>query len=107
MELFIQLIQQIHKDCKKVGLNLKKYLSIQNQLKYLLFQNQVPIVILGNKIDKPGAIPEEEFRTALGINVKQQINNKNIKEIDGRPVDVFMCSVANRVGYAEGFRWLS
>ncbi|CAD8055984.1 unnamed protein product [Paramecium primaurelia] len=68
---------------------------------------KVPIVILGNKIDKPGAVPEEELRQALGINVKQQINNKNIKEIDGRPVDVFMCSVANRVGYAEGFRWLS
>ncbi|CAD8154671.1 unnamed protein product [Paramecium octaurelia] len=68
---------------------------------------QVPIVIFGNKIDKPGAVPEEELRQALGINVKQNINKKNIKEIDGRPVDVFMCSVANKVGYAEGFRWLS
>ncbi|CAK76459.1 unnamed protein product (macronuclear) [Paramecium tetraurelia] len=68
---------------------------------------QVPIVIFGNKIDKPGAMPEEELRQALGINAKQQINKKNIKEIDGRPVDVFMCSVANKVGYAEGFKWLS
>lgn len=41
-------------------------------------------MILGNKIDKPGAVPEEEVRVGLGVNIKQQINKKQINEIDGR-----------------------
>ena len=59
---------------------------------------KVPIVVLGNKIDKTGAVPEHELRSVLGI---QEFGTGN------RPVQIFMCSVAKKIGYAEGFKWLS
>ncbi len=62
---------------------------------------KVPIVILGNKIDKAGAVPENELREALSIEAKNEWNK------GGRPIDIFMCSVAKKKGYAEGFKWLS
>jgi GTP-binding protein SAR1 len=62
---------------------------------------KVPIVILGNKIDKAGAVPENELREALGIEPKNEWSKET------RPIDIFMCSVAKKKGYAEGFKWLS
>jgi GTP-binding protein SAR1 len=59
-------------------------------------------VILGNKIDKAGAVPENELREALGIEQKNEWNKSN-----SRPIEVFMCSVAKKQGYADGFKWLS
>jgi GTP-binding protein SAR1 len=53
--------------------------------------SKVPIVILGNKVDMSTAVSEGELRSALGIGNK--IEGKNT-EIDGRPVEVFMCSVS-------------
>mmetsp|Transcript_33631 Transcript_33631/g.60872 ORF Transcript_33631/g.60872 Transcript_33631/m.60872 type:complete len:193 (+) Transcript_33631:161-739(+) len=67
----------------------------------------VPIVVLGNKIDKPEAASEGELRAALGL---VSTTGKEIKagaEVHGRPVEVFMCSVIKKMGYAEGFQWLA
>jgi GTP-binding protein SAR1 len=68
---------------------------------------KVPIVILGNKIDKKEACSEDDIRNVMGLATKTQFGTQKINEIDGRPVEVFMCSVAKKMGYAEGFRWLS
>ncbi|NXA36621.1 SAR1A protein, partial [Eudromia elegans] len=70
--------------------------------------SNVPILILGNKIDRPEAISEEKLREVFGL--YGQTTGKGsvpLKDLNARPMEVFMCSVLKRQGYGEGFRWLS
>ncbi|XP_065891067.1 small COPII coat GTPase SAR1-like [Dysidea avara] len=82
----------------------------RKELDSLLSDEQIalaPILVLGNKIDKPGAASEEEIRHVLGLH-GQTTGKGNIplKDLQRRPVELFMCSVLKREGYGEGFRWL-
>ncbi|CAL5978486.1 GTP-binding_protein Sar1 [Hexamita inflata] len=66
-----------------------------------------PILILANKIDLPSAVSVEDVVSALKLQ-DQQTGKEAAKLPQGvRPLEVFPCSVIQKEGYAEGFRWLS
>ncbi|KAJ7268453.1 GTP-binding protein sar1 [Mycena rebaudengoi] len=66
--------------------------------------SNVPFLILGTKIDIPGAISEDELRAALGLH---PTTGKARAPSDAHIIEVFMCSAPRRTGYEEGFEWLS
>lgn len=64
---------------------------------------KIPILVFGNKIDKKGALSEEELKEALGID-KESLEKHGLKN---RKLELFMCSVALNSGILEGFKWLN
>lgn len=89
----------------------ERFVEAKAELHSLLGDEQVasaPVLILGNKIDKPGAASEDEIRTMFGLH-GQTTGRGTIaqSELHTRPMELFMCSVLKRQGYGEGFRWLA
>jgi len=83
----------------------------KEELSHLLEEQSlqnVPFVVLGNKIDIPTAASEDELRGALGLYSHMTYGRDAKKGQPGvRPIELFMVSVVKRMGYAEGFQWLS
>ncbi|XP_013421982.1 GTP-binding protein SAR1 isoform X1 [Lingula anatina] len=89
----------------------ERFPEAKAELESLLTDEQVanaPVLILGNKIDRPGAASEDDIRAWFGLHGmttgKRQVARS---ELPGRPMELFMCSVLKRQGYGEGFRWLA
>lgn len=89
----------------------ERFMESKKELDSLLGDDSlgnVPFLILGNKIDIPHAASEEELRHCLGLtNYTTGKGKVNLENTNMRPIEVFMCSVVRRMGYAEGFRWVS
>jgi len=89
----------------------ERFVEAKAELDSLLTDEQVanaPILVLGNKIDKPGAASEDEIRHWFGLhNLTTGKVTVNRSELPGRPMELFMCSVLKRQGYGEGFRWMA
>ncbi|XP_072038205.1 small COPII coat GTPase SAR1B-like [Amphiura filiformis] len=88
-----------------------RFAEAKEELDSLMTDEQVanaPILILGNKIDVPQAASEDEIRANFGLH-GQTTGKGNVpqRELQTRPVELFMCSVLKRQGYGEGFRWLA
>lgn len=89
----------------------ERFAESRRELDSLLSEDsvaEVPFLILGNKIDIDYAASEDELRYHLGLtNFTTGKGNENLSDYNARPIEVFMCSIARKMGYGEGFRWLS
>lgn len=88
----------------------ERLMESKAELESLLTDNElskIPFLILGNKIDKPGAPSEDEFRQILGVSHLCPYDKSSPVAPGVRPVQVYMCSLRKRQGYGEGFKWLS
>lgn len=59
----------------------------------------IPIAILGNKIDMAGSVPIEELKEALHYD--------ELLTRETRPMEIFMVSVAKKIGYSAALEWIS
>jgi GTP-binding protein SAR1 len=66
----------------------------------------VPFLILGNRVDKEGCVPAEVLAAHLGITYQTAQTATSVPP-GQRPIRVFPCSVKQKAGYADGFRWLA
>lgn len=87
----------------------KRFHEAKQELDGLLSSDELqktPFLILGNKIDMNGAVSEMQLLHALGLaGMTTGKNQTSLRDI--RPIEVFMCSILNSMGYREGFQWLS
>lgn len=86
----------------------ERFLESKAELDALLMLDElksVPFLILGNKIDAPGAVSEATLRHVFNLNNTTGIGRYTTRF--ERPIELFMCSVLHRQGYEEGLLWLS
>lgn len=89
----------------------ERFPEAKAELDKLLMDDHIantPIVVLGNKIDVRDAASEGELKAALGLvdTFGKDVKHDG-KETSIRPIEVFMCSIREEQGYAEGIQWLS
>ncbi|KAL0484393.1 GTP-binding protein SAR1 [Acrasis kona] len=86
----------------------ERFRESKQELDRLLTDDQIgkrPFLVLGNKIDKQGAVSEMYLKGALGLD--GLTTGKQGGPTNNRPIEIFMCSIRNQMGFREGFQWLS
>jgi GTP-binding protein SAR1 len=89
--------------------NRARFVEARTELELLLNNvtiQTVPILILANKVDKDGAVSQNYLCHGLGIHKETPQDATTIPQGE-RAIRVFPCSVKNKSGYADGFRWLA
>eukprot|EP00915_Cephaloidophora_sp_WS-2016_P003518 GHVH01004753.1.p1 GENE.GHVH01004753.1~~GHVH01004753.1.p1 ORF type:complete len:204 (+),score=23.94 GHVH01004753.1:184-795(+) len=77
----------------------------------------VPFAVLGNKVDLPTAVTEDELRRELGLGNDNYYGGmggdnwgsagvQNTNNAAGRKLNIFMCSIVKGVGYRDAFVWV-
>ncbi|KAL0213155.1 hypothetical protein RCL1_006781 [Eukaryota sp. TZLM3-RCL] len=69
--------------------------------------SNIPFLILGNKIDLPNAVSEQQLKSELGLTMLCSGKDERRLSPDMRPLEVFMSSILARTGYSDGFKFLS
>ncbi|KAL4480451.1 hypothetical protein ABPG74_020967 [Tetrahymena malaccensis] len=90
--------------------NREKFQDSKQELQKILTCEElknVPLVILGNKIDIPQAVSEEELRQCHDLPDKQILEKIDYEIVNDHPIKIIMCSLSRNVGYLDGFTWLS
>ncbi|KAL7083001.1 hypothetical protein ACP275_14G135500 [Erythranthe tilingii] len=89
----------------------ERFAESKKELDALLYDDSlanVPFLILGNKIDIPYAASEEELSYHLGLmGITSGKGKVNLSDSNVRPIEVFMCSIVRKMGYGDGFKWVS
>ena len=65
----------------------------------------VPVLVLLNKIDIPSAASEAEMRAVLEL--PEKWDGGGVLSTGDRAIDLFPCSILKKMGFKEGFQWLS
>lgn len=92
------------------ALDRERFAESKKELDSLLSDDslsQVPVLVLGNKIDIPYAVSEDELRYSLGLAMTTGKGTVNLGDSNIRPIEVFMCSIVRKMGYGEGFKWMT
>jgi GTP-binding protein SAR1 len=69
--------------------------------------SDIPILVLGNKIDIPGAVSEDDIRREFSLYQTTGKDMNGVKNAGVRPIELYMCSIVRKMGYTEGFQWLA
>ncbi|KAI3707792.1 hypothetical protein L2E82_36626 [Cichorium intybus] len=89
----------------------ERFAESKNELDALLSDESlanVPFLILGHKIDLNYAASEDELRYHMGLTGLTTGKGKvNLENSGVRPLEVFMCSIVRKMGYGDGFKWVS
>jgi len=82
--------------------DVKRFDTVAQELENILNSPElanIPIAILGNKIDRAEAVPEEDLKKAIDF--------YGLTSKDNRPMELFMCSIVKKIGYSKSFEWIS
>lgn len=90
------------------AMDAERFPEARRELELLLQDDSlstVPFLILGNKIDHPHAVSEQQLCLELGL---YGLTGKGKNQREGqRIIEVFMCSVVRDMGYKDGLEWFS